>query len=394
MVKDPNGTKLEFVYGKDLRDLSGKAASNLVNWSYAACKDFLGKEDDNTMNVFIGCVASEGAPSIYVSRFDEDLGKLSVMQSYSELSKSAYVTMDSKHNLIYVVGMEGAGTGFAVSYAYDPGTASLRLISKQATLGANPNYVSADPSFTMLFAANYGGETISVLPLKPGGSIDSVSRCIFHEGSSIVIGPQNTSHPHCILPDPSNRFAIVADLGTDLIYFYRIDHVNHDLALERTQPIAPGSGPRHLIFHHAMSFAYMINELSSTIIVYKYDASVCALKDLQTISTLPEGFNGVSKCADIQLSQCGNFVYGTNRGHDSIVVYKVNGDGTLVYLEHVSSGGEKPRSIAVSPDGRFLLATNEGSNQVVTFAIHPSGKLELAERLDLQSAPICIKFIP
>jgi 6-phosphogluconolactonase len=345
------------------------------------------------MFVFIGCLAAESKPNMYVCNYDESNGTLTAARSLKEMTKSSFITVDPHHQTVYVAGIESPGNGIAASYAFDPASAALECIGKQSTQGENPIYVSADSLFSILFVANLGGRSISVLPLKPGGAMESVSCTIVHEGQSVDPKAQNKSRPHSIVPDPSSRFAIVSDMGTDEVFTYKIDYSRNDLTFHRKLSVAPGSGPRHLIFHPSHKCAYLINELSSTISVFSYDASEGILVEFQTISTLPDGFDGVSKCADIQISPCGSFVYGSNRGHDSIAAYNVKADGTLTLMDHFSAQGEKPRSLAISPDGKFLLSANEGSNKVQTFAVDSTGALKPVSQLSIESNPICIVFM-
>ncbi|MCR8633419.1 lactonase family protein [Paenibacillus radicis (ex Xue et al. 2023)] len=346
------------------------------------------------MYVYAGCMTAEASPSLYLCEFHEEDGSLTLVNSYNDMSKTSYLVVDASRNILYVVGMDFENEGIAVSYIFNPDTKQLQLVSKQATLGKNPIYVSTDPDFTALFAANFTGGSIIALPLKPGGIMEDISCCISFEVHRIGFGSKNKSRPHSIVVDPTNRFVVVPDLGTDRLYIYEIDYAHHDLKLKQAIFVEPGSGPRHFLFHPTNHCAYMINEYSSTITIFTHDASQCVLETIQTVSTLPADFDEFNKCADIQLSACGKYVYGSNRGHDSIVQYRINEDGRLTYVGHVFSGGNKPRSMAVSPSGKYMLVANEGANHVASFAINQhTGELTPAGQLNLESSPICINFM-
>ncbi|NOU95737.1 beta-propeller fold lactonase family protein [Paenibacillus sp. LMG 31456] len=346
------------------------------------------------MYVFTGCMNAELSPSLYLCEFHEEDGSLTLVNSYSDMSKSSYLAVDASRNTVYAVGMDFENEGAAASYLFNPDTKTLQLVSKQATLGKNPIYISTDPDSTVLFAANFAGGSITALPLKPEGIMEDVSCCISFEVHHIGVGSKNKSHPHSIVVDPTNRYVVVPDLGTDRLYIYEIDYAHYDLKLKQTLFVEPGSGPRHFVFHPTKPCAYMINEYNSTITVFTYDASQCGLEIVQTVSTLPMGFDGINKCADILISPCGKYVYGSNRGHDSIVQFRISESGFLTYVEHISSGGKKPRSMAASPSGKYLLVANEGDNHVATFVIdQQTGSLTPASHLSLESSPICIKFM-
>ncbi|TDF98828.1 lactonase family protein [Paenibacillus piri] len=347
------------------------------------------------MYVFIGCVAADQQESMFAAKFDEQAGSLSLFNSYRGMPKTAYFVTDASRNILYAVGSEGKTEGRAASYRFEPADASLQLIGMQSSEGVNPNYASVDPSFSTLFAVNFGGGSICAWPLREGGTIEPVSCSIQHEGSSIIPGSQNKPHPHSIVPDPSNQFVIVPDLGTDRIYVYRVDYNRYTLTLHRTIAVAPGTGPRHFMFHPAMKDrAYCINEHSSTITVYAFDEAEGMLRELQAVSTLPAGCEGANKCADIRMTPDCRFVYGTNRGHDSIAAYRVREDGTLSLIDLEPARGHKPRCLAVSPAGDYLLAANEGSNRIEVFAIdRESGRISPRESVQLQASPICLSFM-
>lgn len=217
-----------------------------------------------------------------------------------------------------------------------------------------------------------------------------------HSGASINRDRQQGPHAHCILTDKSNRYAFAVDLGIDKILVYRFSEKNGSLTNHGAVETKPGAGPRHLTFHRNNRFAYLINELDSTMIAYAYDAKRGVLRSQQTISTLPQDFSGTSFCADVHVSPNGKFLYGSNRGHNSIVVFAIDSEsGQLTLVEHVSTGGNWPRNFVIDPSGTYLLAANQRSDSVVTFRIDSvTGQLKPTGHVAEIPTPVCLKLLP
>jgi 6-phosphogluconolactonase len=197
--------------------------------------------------------------------------------------------------------------------------------------------------------------------------------------------------------DQSNRYAFAVDLGLDKVLIYRFDTNNGKLT-PGSQPwaqVKPGAGPRHFVFHPNGKFAYVINELDSTLTAFRYDAARGALNSTEAVSTLPQGFTGTSYCADLHFSPSGKFLYGSNRGHNSIVVFGVDGGtGKLTYVEHADTQGKTPRNFTIDPTGRFLLVANQQTDTVVTLRIDPStGRLKPTGQVSEVPTPVCLKFL-
>ncbi|MCB0634857.1 MAG: lactonase family protein, partial [Lewinella sp.] len=250
------------------------------------------------------------------------------------------------------------------------------------------------PSGKYAFVANYMGG-IAMYPVSEDGSLQEASYVHYLEGS----GPsprQQSSHPHSITLDPDGRFAYVADLGTDKIMIFIINLENGILEPANTPfaQLAPGAGPRHLAFHPNGQLLYAINELNSSITSFRYDRADGHLQALQTVSTLPMDFNGDNTCADIHLTSDGRFLYGSNRGHNSIAIFFVDpGTGALEPMGHQSTGGEVPRSFAIDPFGGILYVANQNSDNIVYLKIGKDGKLEKIGELHIPT-PVCLKFRP
>jgi 6-phosphogluconolactonase len=226
-----------------------------------------------------------------------------------------------------------------------------------------------------LLVANYKSGNVASLSIASDGSLGEAISFFQHNGSSINPQRQTGPNAHCFVVSPDGRFALAADLGIDKIMIYAFDAVAAKLSPNAAQPhmkLTPGSGPRHLTFHPMGKFVYVINELANTITVFDWNAIDGALTEKQTISTLPEGITVKSHTADLKITPDGKFLYGTNRGHDSLASFRIAEDGTLALLKIQSSNGKGPQNLLVTPDGRWLLCANMPGNSVVVFKIDAS----------------------
>ena len=280
----------------------------------------------------------------------------------------------------------------------DPGTGELSYLNRRLTGGTIPCHVQVNRAGSYLVLANYGSGSVASFPIEDGGGLGEAVSAFQHEGSSVNPERQDGPHAHSINLDPANRFAFVPDLGTDRVMFYRFDAETG--ILERNDPpfveAEPGSGPRHFDFHPNDRHAYVINELASTITAYDYDAERGVLSPIHTVSTLPEGFQGSTTCSDIHVSSDGRFVYGSNRGHDSIARFSVDQEsGRLAPTGHTPTQGRTPRNFGIDPSGELLLAANQDSDTIVTFRIdRASGDLIPTGHVAEVPMPVCLKFVP
>jgi len=234
-----------------------------------------------------------------------------------------------------------------------------------------------------------------MFPIQRDGRLGPASTVIRHSGSSIHPERQTGPHAHCILPDPTNRFAIVTDLGLDKILIYRMDLKAGKLHKHGEVDVQAGAGPRHLTFHPNGRYAYLINELNTTLVGYRYHVDAGKFEELQTVPAQPEDFNGENLCADVHVSPNGKYLYASNRGHDSIVCFLIDEKtGRLTYQSHTPTEGREPRNFAISPDGTFLLVANQKTNNIITFKIDPaSGQLLKTKHHVEVSMPVCLKFV-
>lgn len=338
---------------------------------------------------------------IYVYRLDPASGALAFVSQTIGISNPSYLAFDATQKFLYAVNelkmFEGKPTGTVSAFAVDAQTGKLKFLNRQLTHGTDPCHVLVGGQRTHVFVANFMSGSVCVLPVFDNGSLGEASDVIQHQGSSIDPVRQRGPHAHSVTLDASKRFAFVPDLGLDKLMVYRFDSKRGTLEANAVPWIKmkPGAGPRHICLHPGGRFAYLVNELDSTVAVLSYDGRAGTFEHLQTVPTLPEGFGGESTCADIQVASSGTFVYTSNRGHDSIVIYRIDPlAGRLSYVGHEQTQGKTPRSFGIDPSGSFLLVANQDSDSVVTFRIDAdSGKLQPTGHVTQVPTPVCVKFL-
>jgi 6-phosphogluconolactonase len=270
----------------------------------------------------------------------------------------------------------------------------LNQVSSQ---GGGPCHLLVEQTGKTLLVANYGGGSIAALPIKDDGSLAEATSFIQHEGKGVNKQRQEGPHAHFITTDPANRFALTCDLGLDKVLVYRLDAAAGKLVSNDPPSVSlkPGSGPRHLAFHPNGRFAYVINEMGNTLSAFAWQAGQGSLAEIQSISTLPEDFKANSTTAEVEVHPSGKFVYGSNRGHDSIVVFSVDpATGKLAFVEHQSTQGKMPRHFIISPNGKFLIAENQGSDSILVYKIDlQTGRLTPTGQTLTVGAPVCVKFV-
>jgi 6-phosphogluconolactonase len=346
--------------------------------------------------VYVGTYTTKGSEGVYVYRLDPATGGLKYVAKSPRLTDPSFVAIDPKGRCIYAVRERGP-IGAVVALARNPATQELTILNEQPSGGQGPCYVTVDREGRFALAANYGSGSVALFPIADDGRLEPASSVIQHEGSSVNRSRQKGPHAHSIVLDPANRFAYAPDLGIDKIMIYRLDRAQGKL-VPNDPPFAqcePGSGPRHFTFHPDGKHAYVIEELSCTVMVFDYDAASGALKSLQKISTLPKDFKGTSTCAEVQVHPSGRFLYGSNRGHDSIAVFAVDAKtGELRSLGYTPTQGKNPRNFAIDPSGTFLLAANQDGNSIVSFRINQAtGELTPTGQVCQVSMPVCVKMV-
>ena len=349
--------------------------------------------------VYIGTYTRGNSRGIYQGLFDHATGSLIDIQLVAETTNPSYLTLHPGGGYVFsvneVTDFNGTTAGAVSSFVVGEG-GQLSLINQQITRGGAPCYISTDATGSWIFIANYGGGNVVVFPVNEHGAIGEASAFVQHEGSSVNENRQQAPHAHCILPGPTGTHVYAADLGIDKVQIYAFDPDTGTLTPNSIPytATAPGAGPRHLVFHPDGKHAFVINELDSSITSFAIDPSTGALTPLDTASTLPEDFTGQTTCADIHVHPNGRFVYGSNRGHDSIAIMAFDHEtGSLSLLGNESTGGQKPRNFTLDPTGAYLLAANQQSDTVVSFRVNSdSGLLEPLGHTASVPTPVCLKF--
>ncbi|GAB3838859.1 lactonase family protein [Hymenobacter jeollabukensis] len=351
--------------------------------------------------LYIGTYGPAEQDNLFLYRLHPGTGELTRVAGFRGGLKPGFLTLSADHRFLYAINasleFQGQSSGSVRAFAVDQRTGALSGLNEQPSGGAGPCYVSLTPGGRAALVANYFGGTVSALPVRADGQLDPPAVIDQHQGA----GPhknQDRAHAHCILPDPAGRYALAVDLGNDQVLSYPLTNGAAALQLPpktafRTQP---GAGPRHLAFHPNGRWAYLINELNSTITALSYDATTGTCAELHTVPALPPGFTGPNACADVHVSPDGRFVYGSNRGHDSLVVLAVDaGTGRLTLVEHVSTQGKTPRNFTLAPDGRLLLVANQNSNNIFSYHVDAaSGRLRPTGYSAEVPAPVCLRLLP
>lgn len=336
--------------------------------------------------------SSEG---IYHSQFDTRTGKLSAPELAAKISNPSFIVIHPNGKYLYSV-TEG-NPGKIAAFAIDPASKKLKLLNKSSSGGKGPCHLSMTKDGKILLTANYGSGSLASILINADGSLKAPAGIIQHTGSSIVKRRQSSPHAHSANPSPDQHFVYAADLGIDKIMIYRLNPETAELAQNEPSSFAlkPGAGPRHFTFHPNGRFAYVINELDNTLVALAYDSKTGGLTEIQSISTLPGGFKGTSYPAEVRVHPNGRFLYGSNRGYDSIVCYKVDPDsGRLTLTGFQNEGIKNPRHFNIDPKGEFCLVANQDSNSVSVFAIdRKNGMLKALSQTVSIGKPVCIKFL-
>ena len=368
---------------------------------FGACNGDKDMENaSNHLILYIGTYTGKTSDGIYVYQLNSQTGELRHLHTVNAVENPSFLAIDPQNRYLYAVhelnDYQGQRTGAVRSFKIDPETWNLTLLSEQPSFGEHPCHVTVTPDGQYVILANYTSGSISMFPVTDG-LLGVASDTAQHVGSGPNERRQKGPHAHSVNLGPDGRFLYAADLGIDQIKIYDLK-ANPGQLTPADPPFAetaPGAGPRHFTFHPNGQFAYVINELNSTITGFQVDASTGALSEIETVSTLPKDFSGDNTCADIHITPDGRFLYGSNRGHDSLAMYRINpSTGELALIGFHSVLGKTPRNFAIDPSGRFLLAANQNSDDVVVFKINKStGELNDTGYRAEVSMPVCIKFV-
>lgn len=337
---------------------------------------------------------------IHVYRLDPATGALAPHETAGGIKNPSYLAFHPTGRFLYAVNelksYKGEPTGTLSAFSLDADTGRLRFINRVAAHGTDPCHVTLDGTGKYALVANFASGSVAVLPIREDGGLGEATQVIQHQGSSLDPVRQSGPHAHSVTLDTSNRFAYVPDLGLDKLMIYRFDADRGKLETHKQSYLEtkPGAGPRYFVFHPSDKYAYLINELDSTILGLSYDRETGAVGEIQTLPTLPPDFQGNSTCADIMVDPSGRFLYASNRGHDSIAIYRIDGSsGKLNPVGHESTRGKTPRNFTIDRSGTFLFAANQDTDNVVHFRIDGrTGLLTPTGQVTPAPTPVCLKI--
>ena len=345
--------------------------------------------------VYIGTYTGPQSKGIYAYRFDSSTGKLTSLGVAAETPSPSFLAVDPTGKFLYAA--NEVNRGLITAFSLDSTSGKLTELNSVSSQGSGPCYVTTDKTGQVALVANYNSGSFAALPLSADGRLGEATSKIQDSGEGAVKSRQAAPHAHSLNASPDNRYAIGADLGLDKLYIFKLDPASGKLTPNTPAftDLPPGSGPRHFAFDPKGKFAYAINELKSTITAFSYDPKAGALTQLQTITTLPKDFTGENSTAHIAVHPNGKFVYGSNRGHDSIAVFAVDPQkGTLTPVEQVSTKGSTPRNFGIDPTGAYLIAANQKTNNIVVFRIdQKTGRLTATGETAEVGSPVCVRFL-
>jgi 6-phosphogluconolactonase len=346
--------------------------------------------------IYFGSHSNEPGAGFSLAHFDTDTGALTQPEFLLTAKKPAFFVLSPEGTRLYTC--NSGSPGGLSAYAIERHTGRLTLLNRVLAGGGDTSFITLDRTGRFVLVANYDGGNVAAFALKPDGAIGDWTAFDQHSGRSVNLVRQTHAYAHAIVLDPTNRFALVPDLGLDRLYIYRFDERIGRLAPNDPPfaAIAPGSGPRHVRFHPNGRWVYLINEIASAIVAFNWAATTGTLTPFQTVSALPADFTGVSTCAELEIHPNGRFLYCSNRGHDSLAVFAIDQEtGRLVLVEHDSSGGKKPRNFALDPTARWIVVTNEDSSNAVVFRIDAAtGRLTRTGDPVAVPSPFCERFLP
>lgn len=332
------------------------------------------KSSSPLLRVFVGTYTGAGSRGIYKVELDASTGAVVEGPALAAPSKNpSFLVVHPNGRFLYAVNETG-GAGAVSAFSVDRDSGALSFLNQQPSGGADPCHLAVDAEGRNVVVANYTSGSVGVLPVASDGSVRPATSVRQLTGSGPNKGRQAGPHAHGVFFDPSKRFLLTADLGSDRILVER-----YDPATGTSEPggpgsvsLEPGSGPRHLAWHPSGRALYVLSELLSTVSAFHWNAASGSLSSFQRISSLPSGYSGTNTAAEIAVSPDGRFVYASNRGDDALTVFSADAGRKLAFVGRVPTGGRTPRHFAIDPSGRWLIAANQGSSSVVVFRLDPA----------------------
>jgi 6-phosphogluconolactonase len=346
--------------------------------------------------VFVGTYTHLDSQGLYRFEMDES-GRLDCRGLVASARNPSFVTLDAARRRLFAVeelaDASGTSGGAVLAYRVDPG-GDLFLVNRRPTFGSKPCHVAAHPSGRVVLVANYGSGSVTVHRVEPEGGLSPPTDLAQHRGGRPDTTRQSRPHPHAIHLTTDGRWALVPDLGLDAVLVYKVDADAGTLRRHKASKAEAslGAGPRHGAFHPSGRLFYTVNELDSTVTVFRCSKASLPEQAIQTISTIPETWHGDNLGAEIVVEPTGRFLYASNRGHDSIAIFAIDSDdGTLLPAGHVSAGGRGPRHFAIDPSGTFLLVANQDSDNLAVFRFNAAtGALVPVGTGGCVPTPVCV----
>ncbi len=378
-------------------------ASLIVLTTLFCSSNSIHADESGKVRVYFGTYTNETSKGIYQSVLDTATGKLSPAELAVEIGNPSFLAIHPTNKYLYAVNeiseFRGQPVGSVSAFSIDSTSGRLKLLNQESSGGAGPCHLVVDSTGKQVLVANYGGGSVAVLPILNDGHLKPSTSFVQHHGSSVNKDRQSGPRAHSINLDRANKFAVVADLGLDKILIYRFE--GNDGILTANKPpavnVSPGRGPRHFAFHPSVNFAFVNNELTSSVTSFTYNPILGSLTEIDTLSTLPESAKPQdNSTAEVVVHPSGKFVYVSNRGHDSLAIFQCDQTtGRLTASGHQSTGGKTPRNFSIDHSGQFLLAANQSTNNVVVFRIDlNTGALTSTGHSIEVGSPVCIRFLP
>ncbi|WP_375447136.1 lactonase family protein [uncultured Fibrella sp.] len=342
--------------------------------------------------LYVGTYSRRGSEGIYVVQLDRKTGALSIIGTARNNENPSFLALHPSKKYLYAVNEASGGTAGANAYAIDKATGTLQLLNQQVTDGAGPCYISIDKAGKMAFVAAYGGGVFTALPIGTDGKLGTLVERVKYTGSNPANSRQDGPHAHSATVSPDSKQVYVADLGNDRVYIYTIGGTKPEPNATPFVTVKQGSGPRHMAIHPNGRFAYLVEELTSSVAVFARDpktGSLTLIKD--GIATLPADFKEQNTSADIHIDAAGKYIYQSNRGHNALAVLKVGSDGIPTLVGHVPTGGKTPRNFWLDPRGQFVIVANQDTDNLVVFKRNASTGMLTTTGQELKiPAPVCV----